>query len=89
MITTTSSSYTEDLRIRPPQMTPPDRLRQHMRAEFLEMPALMLTLPQAARLWCVTAPQATAALTELVDGGFLMRDQHGVYRRRGTCPRCS
>jgi hypothetical protein len=60
-----------------------------MRAEFIEMPGLMLTLPQAARLWCLTAPQAQAGLTELVDAGFLVRDPHDVYRRRGACPRCS
>jgi Fic family protein len=53
------------------------------------MPGLILTLPQASRLWSVTASQAKAALTELVDGGFLMRDPKGVYRRRGACPRCS
>jgi Fic family protein len=53
------------------------------------MPGLMLTLPQAARLWCLTAPQARAGLTELVDAGFLVRDPHDVYRRRGACPRCS
>jgi Fic family protein len=53
------------------------------------MPGLILTLPQASRLWSVTASQAKAALTELVDGGFLMRDPKDVYRRRGACPRCS
>jgi hypothetical protein len=54
-------------------------------AEFIEMPGLVLKPPQAARLWSVTATQAHAALTELVDGGFLVRDLRGVYRRRGLC----
>jgi hypothetical protein len=89
MITTTSSTYTEGVRPRLPDVTRSGRLLQRMRAEFIEMPGLMLTLPQAARLWCLTAPQAQSGLTELVDAGFLMRDPRGVYRRRGACPRCS
>ena len=63
-------------------------LVQRIQAEYLEMPGLTLTLPQAARLWNVTAHQSERLLAELVDRGFLMRDQHGAYRRRG-CPRCS
>jgi hybrid cluster-associated redox disulfide protein len=31
---------------------------------------------------------AKAALTDLIDGGFLMRDPQGLDRRRGSCPRC-
>ena len=64
------------------------RLLQRMRGEFVEMPGLMLTLSQAARLWSLTTPETKAALTELIDGGFLMRDPQGRYRRRGSCPRC-
>ena len=89
MITTTSSISADGVRPRLPDMTRSGQLVQRIRAEFVEMPGLMLTLPQAARLWCLTAPQAQAALTELVDAGFLVRDPHGVYRRRGACPRCS
>jgi Fic family protein len=89
MITTTASTRINRARSRLPEMTAAARLLQRIRAEFVEMPGLILTLPQATRLWCLTAPQATAALTELVDDGFLMRDPRGVYRRRGSCPRCS
>jgi len=89
MITTTASVPTDRVRPRLSDMTAADQLVQRIRAEFVEMPGLMLTLPQAARLWCLTAPQAQAGLSELVDAGFLVRDPHGVYRRRGVCPRCS
>jgi len=89
MITITSSTSADGIRHRLPGMTRSGDLLQRIRAEFVEMPGLMLTLPQAGRLWCLTATQADAALTELVDGGFLMRDPRGVYRRRGMCPRCS
>ncbi len=71
-----------------PIATNSSRLPQQVRAEFIEMPGLTLTLPQAARLWGRTASQIEAVLTELTDGGFLLRDPRGCYRRRG-CPRCS
>lgn len=85
-ITSTSSDVG---RPRLPELARSDRLVQRMRAEFLEMPGLMLTLPQAARLWSLQASQAKAALGELVAGGFLVWDSRGMYRRRGACPRCS
>jgi Fic family protein len=88
-MTTMTSPPADGSRPRLPELTGTGRLLQRIQGEFVEMPGLMLTLPQAARLWCVAAPQAKAALTELVDGGFLMRDPKGVYRRRGACPRCS
>ena len=62
-------------------------LVQRIQAEYLEMPGLTLTLPQAARLWNESAHRTERSLAELVERGFLMRDQHGVYHRRG-CPRC-
>ena len=89
MITTTSSISADGVRPRLPDMTRSGQLVQRIRAEFVEMPGLMLTLPQAARLWCLTAPQAQAGLSELVNAGFLVRDSRDVYRRRGACPRCS
>ena len=64
------------------------KLRRRIRAEYVEMPGLTLTLPQATRLWGLTARQSERLLAELVDAGFLMRDRRGAYRRAG-CPRCS
>jgi hypothetical protein len=61
---------------------------QRIQAEYVEMPGLTLTLPQAARLWGLNVGQSERLLSELIDRGFLMRDMKGAYRRRG-CPRCS
>jgi hypothetical protein len=63
-------------------------LAQQIRAEFIEMPGLTLTPPQAARLWSVNVVQSQSILSELVGTGFLVRDSRGAYRRKG-CPRCS
>lgn len=57
------------------------------RAEYLEMPGLALTVAQAARLWHLAPAESEQVLRELADGGLLMRDRRGAYRRRG-CPRC-
>ncbi len=61
---------------------------RRVRAEFLEMPGLSLTVSQAARLWGLSPAQSERLLHELVDSGFLVRDPRGAYRR-GGCPRCS
>jgi hypothetical protein len=41
------------------------------RADFMEMPGLELTLPQAVRLWHLGADDCRAVLDALVDRGFL------------------
>jgi hypothetical protein len=84
MITTTAPTRNDGVRPIPSEMKGPSRLLQRMWGEFAEMPGLALTLSQAARLWSVTTPEAKGALTELIDGGFLMRDPRGWYRRRGV-----
>jgi hypothetical protein len=58
-----------------------------IRAEFVEMPGLTLTLPQATRLWGLSAAQSQRLLSDLVAAGFLMVDSRGSYRRH-NCPRC-
>ena len=63
-------------------------LVQRIRAEYLEMPGLTLTVPQAARLWNLSAAHSQQLLSELVRREFLVQDARGSYRRRG-CPRCS
>jgi Fic family protein len=81
MLTAIDSARTRGGRRQPAAMTGDNEPLQRIRAEYLEMPGLVLTLPQAARLWCLTASQAKSALTELVNGGFLVRDARGGYRR--------
>lgn len=47
--------------------------------EYLEMPGLNLTLAQAMRLFDVDRSTCTRALNDLVDAGFLMRDETDRY----------
>ena len=42
-----------------------------MRAEYTEMPGLVLTLQQAVRLWTADPVACQEALDALVDSGFL------------------
>lgn len=56
-----------------------------LRDEFLSLPGLTLTLPQAARLLGVREAQARKALEELEEEGFLVCSGTGVYFR----PRCA
>lgn len=50
-----------------------------VRAEFLEMPGMCLTLTQAARLWELSPDGAEALLAELVLTGFLVRPDRDHY----------
>lgn len=53
-----------------------------IRSEYIEMPGLVLTLPQAARLWGLGPRRAAELLTVLLDAGFLACDKKALYRRR-------
>lgn len=46
-------------------------LIDRVRAEFVEMPGLELTLPQAARLWNLTLDDSRRILDVLTTAGFL------------------
>jgi hypothetical protein len=48
--------------------------------EYLELPGLALTLPQATHLWSEDAETCMRALDRLVASGFL-RSTGGAYRR--------
>jgi DNA-binding IclR family transcriptional regulator len=56
-----------------------DTLR--LRNEFLEMPGLSVTIPQAARLFGVRQDRAATMLGTLEHEGFLRHDKDGAYRR--------
>jgi hypothetical protein len=45
--------------------------------EYLEMPGLNVTIPQACRLWDIDAPRCAHLLETLLASGFL--------RKRGEC----
>jgi hypothetical protein len=54
---------------------------ERIRAEFLEMPGLKLTLGQAARVFGGEPLTMKRLLGELSREGFLVRDRRGMYRR--------
>jgi hypothetical protein len=69
-------------------MTPHDRdpiafqaLVERVRSEFLEMPGLRLTLPQAARLWGLDLRACEAVVDVLVEREFLHRTASGIVAR--------
>jgi hypothetical protein len=52
-----------------------------IRHEFLEMPGLVLTVAQTARLYDLSAAHAKALLDALEGDGFLIGGSSGAYRR--------
>jgi hypothetical protein len=52
---------------------------QRVLAEYLEMPGLKLTAPQARRLWGLDRTTCDAALAALVDARFLSRTREGLF----------
>jgi hypothetical protein len=61
----------------------PDGLIARVATEFLEMPDLQLTLPQARRFWNLDDATCHRVLGRLVDDGFLRRTPRGIFRRAG------
>ena len=57
------------------------RVVQRVRAEFLEMPGLTLTVPQAARLWSLDMSVCTAVLDALEQARFLVRTRTSAFAR--------
>jgi hypothetical protein len=55
--------------------------KARIRAEFIEMPGLQLTLAQASRLWHLERDFCDAILTALVEGGFLVRTRGLTFAR--------
>ena len=67
-----------------------DVLLERAYGEFVEMPGLRLTLPQAKRLWDLDEPTCLRILDRLVEFGFLCRTGCGYARvsdGRLVCPR--
>ena len=52
-----------------------------IRAEYLEMPGLRLTLAQARRLWGLDETTSDVLLDALVDAQFLRKTRSGTYVR--------
>jgi len=62
-----------------------DALR--VRHEFLDMPGLVLTVAQTARLYALSTAHAKTLLEALEADGFLVSGPNGSYRR-STPPTC-
>ena len=59
------------------------QLVERVRCEFLEMPGLRLTIPQAARLWGLDVLSCEAVVDVLIRCGFLQRTASGAVARVG------
>ena len=57
------------------------RLVLRVRNEFIEMPGLQLTLPQAARLWGLDHGDSQKVIETLVEGDFLRWTTRGTVVR--------
>jgi hypothetical protein len=57
------------------------RLVHRVRSEFIEMPGLQLTLPQAARLWGLDQGASLRVIEALVEGSFLRWTTRGTVIR--------
>jgi Fic family protein len=57
-----------------------------IRGEYLEMPGLRLTVPQALRLWGLPQDVCEYALARLVEEGFLRRTADGAFVRHAGFP---
>jgi hypothetical protein len=58
-----------------------DEVLRRVQGEFLEMPGLRLTTPQARRLWGLDAAACDALLGALVESKFLFQTRDGAYMR--------
>ena len=62
-------------------LPPNAQLLDRIRGEYLEMPGLTLTLPQAQRLWDLRGRECEELLGALIDAKFLCRKSDGRYAR--------
>ena len=65
----------------PESLLATDDVLQRVQGEFLEMPGLRLTEPQARRLWGLDAASCGALLGALIDAKFLFRTRDGAFMR--------
>ena len=63
------------------QQPPLDDVLRRVQGEYLEMPGLRLTLPQAQRLWGLDQAACDTLLGALVDAKFLFRTRDGAFVR--------
>jgi hypothetical protein len=56
---------------------------RRVQSDFIEMPGLRLTLPQAARLWAYDVRFCREVLSSLVQAQFLVRSRDRFTRAEG------
>jgi hypothetical protein len=61
---------------------PASDILRRIRAEFIEMPGLKLTLAQAQRLWAVDRQTCERLIDSLTASGFLVRTRDGAVIAR-------
>jgi hypothetical protein len=71
----------QEVPIMPVQTAIEDDLMQRVRSEFLEMPGLQLSVPQACRLWGLDASICGELMEQLVKTKFLYRTRAGGFAR--------
>lgn len=59
-----------------------DAVVRRVRAEFMEMPGLRLTVAQASRLWGLDHATSAAVIDRLVEAAFLRWAAGGMVVRR-------
>jgi hypothetical protein len=57
------------------------QLLRRIKAEYMEMPGLRLTVAQAGRLWGLDPPSCLDLLDRLIGESFLQRRPDGTYGR--------
>ena len=62
-------------------LPPNAQLLDRIRGEYLDMPGLTLTLPQAQRLWHLRGRECEELLGALIAAKFLCRKSDGRYAR--------
>jgi len=65
----------------PRRVRPAKDLLRRIQGEFLEMPGLRLTEPQARRLWNLDALSCSTVVSVLLDAGFLFKTSDGSLMR--------
>lgn len=58
-----------------------EEVLRRVQGEFLEMPGLRLSEPQARRLWGLDPELCSALLGALVDAKFLFKTRDGAFMR--------
>jgi Fic family protein len=68
------------------ERVPGTQILQRICGEFLEMPGLRLTVPQARRLWGLDDRTCVDALKILQEQGFLQQTRDGRFTRSTDGP---